>query len=179
MAAMSSAVYYFLPEIPIIPGVDYLKIDISDLPALVGAITLGPLSAIFIEFIKNLIHLMKSTTLGIGDLCNFLVGVSFTVPFGLLFSYFKKHDNNKYKTFIFTAAISVLSIVFFGLLVNAAFVPLFFKVFKTPFNKTVYLSYVFSSIPLNIVKGVINSILVIPIIIALNNNKFFQYKKIS
>jgi hypothetical protein len=41
---------------PIFPA--FLKMDISDLPALIGGFSLGPMAAILIQLIKNIFHII-------------------------------------------------------------------------------------------------------------------------
>lgn len=65
------------------PG--FLKYDFSDLPALIGAFAYGPIAGIVIELIKNLIHWPMTSTGGVGELANFLLGVAYVVPAGLIY----------------------------------------------------------------------------------------------
>ena len=61
----------------------YLTVDFSDIPALIAALLFGPIAAIVVEFIKNLIdYLMIGSEAGlpIGNLANFLAGISFVLP---------------------------------------------------------------------------------------------------
>lgn len=83
-----------LLEIPILPPpFDFLKIDFSDSVALFGGVALGPLAAVFIELLKNLLNLMlHSTTGGIGELANFIVGVAFVIPSAIIY---RKINNQK------------------------------------------------------------------------------------
>lgn len=71
---------------------DFLKIDISDLPALLGGVTLGPMVGITIEFLKNLLQFITgmSTTGGVGEIANFLIGGSFV--FTVSYIYSKKRE---------------------------------------------------------------------------------------
>lgn len=71
---------------------DFLKIDISDLPALLGGMALGPVAGITIAFLKNLLQFITgfSTTGGVGELANFLIGGSFV--WVVSFVYLKKKD---------------------------------------------------------------------------------------
>ncbi len=94
VTAMLSAVAFLLMflefSIPLlIPS--FVKMDISDLPALVGAFSLGPVYGVIIEVMKNLLHiLIKGTSsAGIGELCNATLGAAFTLAAGLL--YLKHH----------------------------------------------------------------------------------------
>jgi riboflavin transporter FmnP len=70
MLAALGTVLYFVAEIPIIPGAEHLKIDLSTIPALIGSIIITPLAGVVILLIQNLLHLFKTTTLGIGELGN-------------------------------------------------------------------------------------------------------------
>ena len=49
----------------------FLKIDLSDLPALVGRLALGSIIVILIELFKNLMYLIQTSTSGVGALANF------------------------------------------------------------------------------------------------------------
>ncbi len=90
VAAMLSAVAFVLMflEFPIpvlIPS--FIKLDISDLPALLGTFALGPVYGVAIELLKNLLHiLLKGTSsAGVGELSNFLLGASFAFTAGWLY----------------------------------------------------------------------------------------------
>ncbi len=90
VAAMLSAVAFVLMflEFPIpvlIP--EFIKMDFSDLPALLGAFALGPVYGIVISLMKNLLHiLIKGTaTAGVGELCNFMLGAAFSFTAGLVY----------------------------------------------------------------------------------------------
>lgn len=69
--------------IPLMPG--FLKIDFSEIPALLATFALGPLSGVAVELIKNLLHLLMTQTAGIGEMANFVVGCAMIVPAGLVY----------------------------------------------------------------------------------------------
>ena len=71
---------------------EFLKIDISDLTALLGGISLGPMAGVTIAFLKNLLQFITgmSTTGGVGEFANFLIGGSFVFTV----SYIKKKKRN-------------------------------------------------------------------------------------
>ena len=65
VTAMLSAVAFVLMfiEVPIpmlIPS--FVKLDISDLPALLGSFALGPVYGVVVELIKNLLHILIKGT---------------------------------------------------------------------------------------------------------------------
>ena len=87
MTAMLSAIAFVLMflefSVPIMPP--FIKMDLSDLPELIGAFAMGPVSGVAICLIKNLLHLLMSTTGGVGELSNFLLGVCCVLPAGLVY----------------------------------------------------------------------------------------------
>ncbi|MBO4337953.1 MAG: ECF transporter S component [Lachnospiraceae bacterium] len=86
--AMLSAAAYVLMflEFPIpflIPP--FIKMDFSELPALLASFAYGPLWGVAVCLIKNLIHLSNTQTGGVGELSNFLLGASFVFVAGLIY----------------------------------------------------------------------------------------------
>ncbi|MEG0771848.1 ECF transporter S component [Clostridium sp.] len=63
-------------EFPIPGFPPFLKLDFSDLPALIGGFALGPVAGIMVELIKNILNVVMhgTTTGGVGELANLLVG---------------------------------------------------------------------------------------------------------
>ena len=97
VTAMLSAVAFALMfiEMPIpalIPS--FVKMDISDLPELLGSFALGPVYGAAICLVKNLLHIViKGTSSGgAGELCNFLLGVFFVAPAGAIYQAMKPKD---------------------------------------------------------------------------------------
>ena len=68
----------------------FITLDLSDLPALLTAFSAGPLWGGLVAVIKNTVHLAYSTTSGIGELANGLMGIAFVVPAGLIYKFFHK-----------------------------------------------------------------------------------------
>ncbi len=107
VTAMLSAIAFILQffefPIPLIPS--FVKLDFSELPALVASFAMGPLSGVIVCLIKNLLHLTTSSSGGIGELCNFLLGAAFVLPAGLIY----KHEKNKKNAIIgsFVGAITM------------------------------------------------------------------------
>ncbi len=90
VTAMLSAVAFILMfiEFPIpalIPS--FVKLDISDLPELLAAFSLGPVYGVAVTFLKNLLHIVfKGTSSAyVGELCNFLLGAVFSMAAGFIY----------------------------------------------------------------------------------------------
>lgn len=86
--AMLSAIGFILMfielSVPIMPA--FIKLDFSELPALLATFAYGPASGAAVCLIKNVLHyFMGGTTGGVGELSNFLLGVAYVVPAGLIY----------------------------------------------------------------------------------------------
>lgn len=146
LSAMAYVLYYFEIVIPPFPG--FLKMDGSDLPAIVGAYLLGPLPALAIELIKNLLHMfLNGKTGGIGELANFIVGTLFVVPIGICVST-KKTLKNSVVGCVLGCVCMVIGAAVFNYFIM---IPLFLN--TTPAET---LGVIIASIvPFNIIKSVI------------------------
>lgn len=82
-------------EIPLWFAPSFYKLDFSEVPVLIGTFALGPMAGAAIEFIKVLLHLLfkGTTTAGVGDLANFLIGCSMIVPAGMFYRRKKTRKN--------------------------------------------------------------------------------------
>ena len=68
----------------------FVQMDFSELPALLAAFSLGPASGVVVCLVKNVIKgLLFSGTGGVGEMCNFLLGICFVIPAGLIYRYKK------------------------------------------------------------------------------------------
>lgn len=88
LAAVATALQYL--EIP--SPVNFIALDFSDLPALLGAFAYGPIAGVLIELVKNVIHLAVSRSGYVGELSNFILGAVFTLTAGLIY---QKHKTKK------------------------------------------------------------------------------------
>lgn len=88
MAAISAILMQFQLSIPILPN--FLKLDVSDFPALIAGYAYGPMAGIWVCLVKNVIHITLTTTGGVGELSNFILGVCFVTPAALIYRIGKK-----------------------------------------------------------------------------------------
>lgn len=94
MTALLSAMAYVLAfvEFPVPLSPSFAKMDLSDFPALIGAFAFGPLSGLLIELVKNALQLLTTSTGGIGEIANFLMGAAYVVTAGFIY---KRHKTKK------------------------------------------------------------------------------------
>lgn len=109
MLGATSAVLMLLsfPMPFLIPG--FIKMDFSELPALIASFALGPWWGVLVCFIKNLINVTMTTTGGVGELANFLLGAAFVLPAGYLYRFKKNRVGALLGSVAGAAASAVLS----------------------------------------------------------------------
>lgn len=88
LIALLAAIAFLLAflEFPVPLSPSFARLDLSDLPALLGAFLMGPLAGVSIELVKNLLQLLTTSTGGIGELANFLIGSAFVFVAGALYT---------------------------------------------------------------------------------------------
>lgn len=63
----------------------FLDVEISDLPALIGALALGPGAGVMIELVKNILHCFMTSTGFVGEAANFIVNGIFVFTVGAIY----------------------------------------------------------------------------------------------
>lgn len=171
VAILSSIAYILmLIEFPIPFMPPFLKIDFSEIPVLISAFALGPLSGVVVELIKNLIHLFMTQSAGIGEMANFFVGVSYILPAGLIYKYIK----NKKGAVIGVISGTLVMVGFASIFNYFVFLPLYASLFKLPMDAIIQLGnnvnknvvdvktlIAFGIVPFNLIKGIIVSLIVL------------------
>lgn len=165
--AMLAAVSFILAflEVPMLLSPSFARMDLSDLPALIGAFAFGPMAGVVIELIKNGLQVFSTQTAGIGELANFAMGASFVFTAGLIY----KRNKTKKTALIACIIASVVMGVVAGLLnyfvllpMYSAFMPIDQVIASfgeiIPFIQTKFEVILFSAIPANIIKGLIISL---------------------
>jgi riboflavin transporter FmnP len=172
LSVMAFILMFFEIPLPIFPS--FLKIDLSDLPALFGAFALGPAAGIGIELLKNILHIVfKGTQTGfVGELANFAVGATLAVTAGTIY-----RANKSKKTAILGLVVgSIVMSVVAAVLNYTVLLPLYAKVYKAPIDafvamgatvnpniKTVKDLVMWSIFPFNLLKGIVVSAVTVPL----------------
>ena len=148
-------------EVPIIPGFDYLKMDFSDSLVALSTLVFGPLGGTMIALFKSLLSLFISgfnPISMIGQLAAFLASSAYILPFYFIS---KKHED-KVKYQIFGLIVGTLALTVVMSLANYfVLTPMYISLMGFKLNSSL-LTYVVSAIiPFNLIKGLINSIVVL------------------
>lgn len=165
LSVVAFLLMYFEIPLPIFPN--FLQLDISDLPALIGAFALGPVQGILIELLKNILHgIFKGGTAFIGEFANFAVGGVMVYTAGIIYQ-----KNRTKKTAIAGLILgSIFMSVVAGLLNLFILLPLYERILNFPIKAVVGLGtkinpkitdlnsfILWAIIPFNLLKGVIVS----------------------
>lgn len=162
MSALSAVLMFVEFSIPIMPS--FIKLDISDLPALITSYAFGPVCGVAVCLVKNLIHLLATQTAGVGELSNFIHGAIFVFVAGMFYKY---HHNRKF-AFIGAMAgdFAMAAMSFF---INYFFVyPIYFKLMAPeaailgayqeilPSVDSLWKAILFFNVPFTFAKGLIS-----------------------
>ncbi len=109
LSAVAIVLMFFEFSVPLMPG--FIKMDLSELPALIGAFAMGPISGIAICLIKNLLHLTMTSTGGIGEISNFILGTAFVLPAGIIYHLRKSRKSALLGSLIGAACMAGVSII--------------------------------------------------------------------
>lgn len=166
--AVLSAISYILAflEFPVPLSPSFARMDLSDFPALIGAFAFGPIAGILIELIKNVLQLFSSSTGGVGEIANFLMGASYVIVAGMIY---RKHKTKK------RAAVScVLASIAMGIVAAITNYFILLPLFETfmPLNQVIaafgeFLPFIhtkldvvlYNAFPFNVLKGLVIGVL--------------------
>lgn len=177
LAALAAVVMLFKVSLPFVPP--FYELDLSEVIIMLTGFALGPVAAIITEALKIVLNLLMdgSSTAGVGEFANFIMGLAFVLPAVI---YYHKHKTRSAaaKGMIF----GVISLCIIACILNYfVLLPVYAYFFKmdiaalvamgseiNPAINNLFTFIVIGVLPFNIIKGAITSIVV-----------YFTYKKVS
>lgn len=171
LGAISYVLMFISAPLPILFP-EFLKLDISDLIAILGGMALGPLAGVIIELIKNMLQFFTgmSTTNGVGEFANFLIGGSFVFTVSSIYRISKD-----VKSAILGLIIGAIVMIIIGCIVNYYIILPFYSV-VIPIEVVIDMGAVINTkvvdkltfviwiiAPFNLLKASIISILTLPL----------------
>ena len=163
----SLATILMLVEIPL-PFIapPFYEIDFSEVPVLIGAFSLGPVAGVVIEAIKILLNfiLNGSTTGGVGEIANFVIGCAYVLPASIIYKHRKTKINAIIAMVTATIVMTILSVF-----INAyVMIPFYSNIMPleqiiqmgkdiVPLIKDTLTFCIFCVAPFNLIKGVLVS----------------------
>ncbi|MBE7011391.1 MAG: ECF transporter S component [Ruminococcaceae bacterium] len=138
----------------------FLDIELSDFPAIIGSLAMGPVEGVLIELLKNIFHLPVSGTGFVGEFANFVVNGTFVFVIGIVYRFMKTKKGALLSLILGTIVMTLAAI----LTNRYIMLPMYME--DAPVS--VYWNMIFVFItPFNFARGIVLSLLT-----------FFSYKKL-
>lgn len=158
LAAVATVLMFISFNVPLMPS--FIKLDFSELPALIAAFAFGPLSGVTVCLVKNLVNVLFTTTGGVGELSNFVLGASFVFTAGLVYRRRKDRVHGLIGSVIgamIMAVISVFSNYYVVYPVYTAFMPMetILGMYRTinPAVENLWDALIWFNMPFTFIKG--------------------------
>ncbi len=184
MSAIAIVVYYLDFPVPLMPS--FIKLDLSNVVSLFAGFTLGPAAGVIVCLIKNVIHLVIKgfgTTMGIGDIFDFVTSAVFAISAGLVYRKVHTKKGAVIGCIVGTAAYTLISLPLNYFIVY----PIYAKAFGgmeaiisaynaiLPGTDNLFSALCIFNLPFTLVKGILCSLVTIliykPLITALRKTR--------
>lgn len=171
LSAIAYILMFISVPLPIFPS--FLKIDVSDIPAIFGGMSLGPMAGLAIVIIKNFLQgITASTTGGVGEFANVIIGGSYVL---IICLFYKKFKNTK--GVLAGGILGIVAMTIVGCIMNYyVMIPLYVTVYGMPMDAIIQMgtiinprvtdlmSFVIWMIaPFNIVKAGLMTLVTLPL----------------
>lgn len=162
LAAMAVILYYI--EIPVVA---FYKLDLSTLPAILAGFAMGPVQGVAVVVIKNLVHMLGTSTACVGEVADIIMSSCFVIPASLIY---RSHKDRKSAVKAMTVGTILMTIS--GILVNYfVLIPAYQVLMNLPLDVIIGMgtkvwSYIDSTLklvifvtgPFNLLKGFVLSV---------------------
>ena len=170
LSAIAIVIYYLDFPVPLMPS--FIKLDLSNVISLLAGFSMGPISGVVVCLIKNAVHLVIKgfgTTMGIGDIFDFVTSATFTLTASMIYQ-----RNKTKKNAVIACLIGLLAFTIISLPLNYFIVyPIYFKAFGgetailgmyqeiLPSVKNIFSALCIFNLPFTFVKGLICALVTI------------------
>ena len=154
-------------SLPIFPG--FLELDVSDVPALIAVITTGPLTGLLVSLIKNLLDpiIFGTSTGGLGNFANFVIGTALVVPIGLIYQ-----RRKNISSYLLGSVVGIVTMVVVASLTNYFILLPLYSLMFMPIENIILMAnsvnslvtdiptlILFTIVPFNLLKGIVTVLL--------------------
>lgn len=123
LGAVAAVLMYLEFPIPIMPA--FVKLDVSELPALIASFAYGPVSGVLVCLIKNLIKLPSTSTAAVGELFNLVMGALFVGVAGIVYKRNKTRKGAIVGALLGALVMAVVSVPYNYFIVYPAYVVMY------------------------------------------------------
>lgn len=173
LSALSSVLMFFSFNVPLMPS--FIKMDLSELPALIAAFSMGPVYGAVVCLVKNLVNVFTTTTGGVGELSNFMLGVFFVVPAGIIYKLRPKFSGTVIGSIVGAAMMAILSVFSNYFVVYPIYAKAFLPIegiisiyqdlipFMKPYIKNLWDCLLLFNMPFTFIKGMVSAVITIAV----------------
>lgn len=167
LTALAAIIMLFEIPLPFAPS--FYKLDLSEIVILMGGFAMGPLAAVVMELLKNLLNILLNgtSTAYIGEFANFVTSCALVLPASIIYKYRKTLNGA-----IIALIAGTLSLTIVGSLLNYfLLIPAFSEFYHLPIDDIIEMGsavnplvtdlktlVMFAVAPFNIVKGIVCSV---------------------
>ena len=171
LSAIAYVLMFISVPLPIFPS--FLKIDLSDIPAIFGGMSLGPMAGLAIVIVKNFLQgITASTTGGVGEFANIVIGGSYVL---IICLFYRKLKGTK--GVLAGGLVGIVVMTIMGCIMNYyIMMPLYATVYGMPLEQIIqmgtvinpkvtdlYTFVIWMIAPFNIVKAVLMTVVILPL----------------
>ncbi|HLS67481.1 MAG TPA: ECF transporter S component [Pseudogracilibacillus sp.] len=163
LSTVSLVLFLISFPLPFLPP--YLKVDFSEIPALIATLVFSPLAGVIVIFIKNVLYfIITGATDPVGVVANFIAGTIFILPVALLYNKYRSLASVVTGLVIGTVAMTLAM----GILNYVVVLPTYALLMGWEMDATAKLVAVYAGIlPFNAIKGIFIGIIFVPVFIKL------------
>src|SRR5690625_3236460 len=175
LATVSLVLFFISFPLPLLPP--YLKVDFSDVPALLAGLIFSPLAGVLVVFLKNLMYFaFKGATDPIGIPANFIAGALYVFPVAYLYHRYRGVKSIVIGLVVGTVAMAIIMSILNYLIILPAYS--WVMGIDEWVSSTAKMTTVIGAIlPFNFIKGIIVSVLFIPMFIKLQ--QWIEQKRVE
>ncbi len=178
LGSISTVLMQFNFPLPALPG--FLKIDFSEIPAVLAVMTLGPVGGISVELLKVVLYWFlqgSPTGVPVGEIANFVTGVLFIMPIYFIFNKFR--NSRGLTAGLVTGTVSMA--VGMSLLNYLVFLPAYTFFLNAPpvTGDGLYTMIVLGILPFNLIKGAILMVITLLLFRSMQSWISQQHRKLS
>ncbi len=160
---------FMLFEFPLPFAPSFYELDLSEIAVLITGFALGPMAGVLTELLKIALNLIMNgtDTAFVGEIANFLIGISFVLPASIIYKHKKSLSGA-----IIGMIVGTVSLAIIGALINYyVMIPAYSHFFKLPLDaiigmgtkinpniNSLFTLILFATVPFNLLKGFVCSL---------------------
>lgn len=162
-----SLVLFFLNfPLPFLPP--FLKIDFSEVPALIASFIFSPIAGVIVVGIKNLLYLAIGGGEPVGVAANFLSGLLFVVPIAVIYHKYKS-VKSIFSGLVVGTVVMAIAMSVLNYLVILPVYAWFMGMEEMKIEAVKRVTVLYGVFPFNLIKGVVIGMLFIPLFIKMRS----------